>query len=371
MKTVAVVLAQNPQNCGMYSVDLTALSFFERLGISPDLFCPIGDEKNRSKELGKLSINYLHSIRELDSYDYVIYWGDFTTNPAYGINDFANRDVRLGGSANREAAIRRWKDIHIGEKPTGQICISASQNFQNLAGGNTFGITDYVELFFDRFDYVLPRDPISMEAIQKLAPKNWAGQAEQGIDAAYMLSGLERGAYAEKMKARGYFVCFFHRSKLENIGALTGEISRKTGLVPVYLDRWLNAPLHEIDDYYFYNIGLIKNSSFVISDTYHVCVNSFNCQVPVFGIGIDEGKMLGTLGDFKKKILFEMHCQDDNYTVFKDRVMHPRKIDIILEKIYSNLGDAAKSYAFLAGQKKAYEQRLRDIFSFSDKGPSA
>ena len=39
MKRIAVVLAYNPRNAGMFSVDLAASHFFSNLGISVEFFC--------------------------------------------------------------------------------------------------------------------------------------------------------------------------------------------------------------------------------------------------------------------------------------------------------------------------------------------
>ena len=50
----------------------------------------------------------------------------------------------------------------------------------------------------------------------------------------------------------------------------------------------------------------IAQARFVLTDTYHVSVNAMAMGVPVYGIGRHAAGQTGTLGDFKKKVLFDM-----------------------------------------------------------------
>ena len=65
MKSVAVILAKNMSNCGMYSVDLAALHFFQKLNVPYDLFCAIPP----ATVCGELNINFLQTSEQLDDYD--------------------------------------------------------------------------------------------------------------------------------------------------------------------------------------------------------------------------------------------------------------------------------------------------------------
>ncbi len=363
MAKIAAVLAYDRVNCGMYSVDLSAIEFFGRIGLDVNLFCPLNNPESEEHRQKSMGVQYLSDASQLDSYDCVVYWGDFTTNLHYGTRGYSFREQKFGVAKSEQEAFANWAAKHIGKKPAGQVCVSVSQNFQTLIDGQIKSMPDYPQMFADRFDYVFPRDPVSLQAITALMPDDWSGKAAQGIDIAHLVSSIRKDSFPSNIKTQGYFACFFHRSGLKNVGNVIASVSKATGLLPVYLDRWLKAPESASEDIYNRNIAVIKQAEFLISDTYHVCVNGMNCRVPVVGVGKDQKRMTGTVGDFKKQTLFEMHGIGDNYLkVTGDRVGN-RDLDKLVEIINrATDGSWPKRIEQLTQQRSDYEELLKNTF---------
>jgi hypothetical protein len=85
----------------------------------------------------------------------------------------------------------------------------------------------------------------------------------------------------------------------------------------------------------------------VVTDLYHLAINGMRLGVPVFGLGNPAGSQQGSLGDFKKKILFKMLNLERFYIEVDPG--GSQGVDGLIEQV--------------ARELPLYEQNLSDIYS--------
>jgi hypothetical protein len=339
----------------MYSVDLAARAFFSHLNCDFDLLVTqtgmrrgarflrtvLSDSSllRKRKQFGRLCFTLIEDARHFERYSHVVYWGDFLNNPVYR-KIFSEVDVRLKHSGSTEAAIERWFSLylHAGRKRTGTV-ISVGGNFQNQLDASDPEVSEAYRYLGENFDAIMPRDEFSTSNLSASLSRTSRPHIKQGLDCAFLLEPSPR-------KNNGtYFAHHFGRSGFKNIHRLISEVERLSGLKARALDGWLAADPKTVDRQFARNRELIAGAAFVLSDTYHVCVNSLSCRVPVYGLGRTSSKQVGTLGDFKKGTLFSMFQADDRYFVNPD----------LPEEDY--FATTAKAIAeFEAEQGKSWEQ---------------
>jgi hypothetical protein len=243
----------------------------------------------------------------LAGYSHVVFWGDFVNSPIYA-DPFAKVDVELGHSETRAAARDRWLQIYTRPKSlTGGRVLSVGTNFQvDPAPDDPLGKVVYRNVGAN-FDLILPRDKYSTHNIRSRLPAQSPVRVVQGLDCAFLLAPPTRP------EARPYFAYYFGRSKFAEPWRLVGEVSQRTGIQGRPIDGWLSVNAHNAHHVFERCRATLAGAAFVISDTYHVCVNAMAAGVPVFGIGRDHTVQHGTLGDFKKRTLFAMFNLQDSY----------------------------------------------------------
>jgi hypothetical protein len=104
-------------------------------------------------------------------------------------------------------------------------------------------------------------------------------------------------------KKSDLFCYFFGRSGYKDTGLLIDALRSKFQLQALDLSGWLrlNAKTAERD---FAELRRrISSARFVLSDTYHVCINAINLGTTVICLGKEVKSQFGTLGDFKKRQL--------------------------------------------------------------------
>lgn len=314
MTKIAVILAGHNGNSGMYSVDLAAARFFAAHHCDFTLFTAqeVFDRSFTIEGIPVLSIDEQTSLRE---YTHLVYWGDFINNPAYGIRDFASRDVKLGISPDIDSAYLRWKKIfNLHETQFEGTVISVGNNFQNDLSGFTESDPDVLSRLAERFDAILPRDPFSLQNLANVLPRGSWTKIRQGMDCAFLLMA------DEPRSPERYFCYFFGRSKIEDMEQLVKEIEEVTGARGVPIDRWLKLRPRNAHTNFLKSRDMMRNAAFVVSDTYHFLINSITMGVPVIALGRSVDKQRGTLGDFKKYTLFSM-LGIENYYIPKTKKM--------------------------------------------------
>lgn len=313
---IAVICAYNPANAGMYSVDLAASAYLSGRDCDFDLFVAHFRCDRAARIANRLRLYRLtrpqttaHGMRyrlyfdpaQLSEYSHVVFWGDFTNNPVYGDRDFTNWDRRYTYSRSRPAAMARWKTLYAltGGKPAARV-VSAGQNFQNdyHAYGQDFG--DVFASLGAHFDHILPRDPHSLTNLSGMLGADAHARVEQGIDCAFLLDSDAAPADT------GTFCYHFARSGFEDVDGLVRAVQAATGLRPVHLAEWFRLPDATADAAFTRMRQEMLGARFVLTDTYHVCVNALTLGVPTYCVGRAAAGQVGTLGDFKKKVLFDM-----------------------------------------------------------------
>src|SRR5690606_7616273 len=94
---------------------------------------------------------------------------------------------------------------------------------------------------------------------------------------------------------------------------LIQSIARMTGLEAVGLPNWLHLKPESAARQFRHQRAIVTSAQFLVTDIYHLSINALNCGVPVFCLGRPDGGQIGTLGDFKKKVLFSMLGLEDRY----------------------------------------------------------
>lgn len=305
---IGVVCAFNVSNAGMYSVDLAAYQFFTKLGANFDLIVIQSRHKAEKEKYGRIPFRIVRDPAALSEYDLIIYWGDFLNNPVYGTGDFARREVRLYGTSDTDEGFSFWKKIMLGD-PSGKVpSISVSNNMQGLPSDP--GVDpEMSEIYASRFSSIFPRDPLGTQRVKSFSP---AANVGQGIDAAFLLDHSALGIET-RPERNNTFCTFFARSKIKNVDQIVAETETRTGLKAVSIDSWFNCGAGRSDRVFKEMISTMSRSHFIISDTYHFCVNSLTLGIPAVAIGRETDDQVGTLGDHKKRTLFDMFGLGKSY----------------------------------------------------------
>lgn len=318
MKT-AFITAMNPGNMGMYTVDRAIIELFGERRQSHRIFCAHPPFKRGYYKLKKLGIDIglkkkwnegiiekeqYSNLQQLQGFDNVIFWGDFTVNPEYGHHDFIDYDLRFALSRTPKDAIDRWRTLFSSKNMPGSRVMSFGQNFlhDSLAGGMKF--FDEARSVMAGVSMALPRDSGSTDRFRGLELPGC--RVTHGCDAA-MLKIVNETFEA----GRDYFVYYFSRSNFDNKDEIISTVSDKLKLKPIELYNW-NWFKTDFEKRWSDLRSLIKKSKFVITDMYHCAINSIALLKIPLVIGNPSISQSGTLGDFKKKILTE-DCRLSEY----------------------------------------------------------
>ena len=293
----------------MFSVELAALKFFQELGLPFELLkAQYKPWYHVANKLQTPRFEILKHCSDFKKYDTVVYWGDFLNNPVFGFEEFARRDFKLGHSESKLAGFDRWKSLYLPNSSSpGTKWLSLGNNFQNVNIDTLSRLPGAQDIFdgFDLFDAIVPRDSVSQDNIENLFPR--AGKAIcSGMDLAFALDLKRLAQPVHSQEASGqFFGYFFGRSNVENASAAIKFLEQKTGVSGVNLSAWLSMSKLRPQSDFLRIAGKILKSKFVISDTYHLLINSLNLGVPVIGLGGKAEFQDGSCGDFKKLVLFD------------------------------------------------------------------
>jgi hypothetical protein len=309
MKNIALICALPVlSNSGMLSVDLA----FETVkNYIPD--CNVvrfsAEEINRP---GSIPIVYkkLTSIDQLESFDLIIYWGDFMQWIKYGPTYIGNAGLKTYSEDNNislETAkldtLNNWYKLFLLE---GRIDLQK----KTIIFGSTLCGLDSVQISNNRYrdalislyknsKTVLMRDIVSAHFNSQLLETN---NMFYGCDCALLFDPLVvPEPTILPLSKSNYFVYSFGRSNLNlELEELCLEISKHTGIKAVKIS-WLDPKLSV--DSLLKNLAIIRNSKFAITDIYHFSVNSWRENVPTLTFGrASVYPSQGTLPDKKKEI---------------------------------------------------------------------
>ncbi len=296
---IAVICAAHRGNSGMYSVDAAAQAYFSSRPCEFDIF--VTQHQKDGPRFTHGDVRVLSDMDQLRDYSHIVYWGDFLNNPMYGQGDYARRDVMFGHSATVDEGYARWQALHACfDKVPGQRILSVGNNFQHNYQKPRHNFAPIFRKLEANFDLILPRDSFSVLNVARRFTFEGMSRVKAGMDCAFLLPPLPE-APREDM-----FTYFFGRSKLEEPERLVAMVEERTGLRGKAVPAWLRLDHRTAPEDFAASRRQLARSRFVLSDTYHFCINSFILGTPVIGLGRAEVAQNGTLGDFKKRVLFDM-----------------------------------------------------------------
>jgi len=319
MRKTAFITAFNPGNMGMYTVDRAIIDMFAEHKNDYKILCAHSPFKTAYYKLRHLGINIgikkrwkegivrkdlCTSLDQLNEFERIVFWGDFTLNPEYGFNDFTEYDERFLLSSSKEESIQRWKKLYSTSDLSSSKIMTFGQNFQSesLVKGNH--LSNELTNIMGGVSIALPRDSKSLNNLKTLDLANC--NIIQACDPAMMKITNHNHNDTEN-----HFVYYFSRSNISSSEKLISQIADKLQLTPVELKNWNYFQGNFESRWQNFN-KLIKSSKFVLTDTYHCAVNAISLNKIPLVLSNPAHQQHGTLGDFKKQILLR-DCHISKY----------------------------------------------------------
>jgi hypothetical protein len=330
MKT-AVVLAYNSSNTGMYSVDISALQLFSKLEVPVDFLVGAGLDSFGWIEYGNIRLRKIKNPDILAGYDNIVYWGDFTTSPHYGIEDYFKLIRHYDGINSREHIFERWQKIHLLkdiDKGSRRI-FSFGQNFQTLSHSAAQLNLASLASYYERFDAIMPRDSHSCDELKANFPTLSPGRLTMGSDCAFLLDHTQR---RERSGRTGQICMVLGRSKVANFQPVIDRLAGQ-GYKFRYINRWLDSPANNFNAYYEGAIRELRSSDAVITDTYHFAINAIREGVTPVVLARAETGQTSTVGDFKKKVLLRDLVAEDLLAEFHGDGLNEEEVNAIVTRV--------------------------------------
>lgn len=329
MRKIAVILAHNIRNAGMYSVDLAAAENFPS---GTDFFSERAYPSGAY--LPKSPVHQYRGAGDLQGYSDVVFWGDFTTSIHYGISDYrrpfrsrATWPTRKLLSGRRFDALfekqwfEEWKSKYLPFSSEIRFH-SVAQNFQIRNDAIDDLMNENIEKY-KSFDTIITRDRVSSKYLEELGLSN----VTSSCDAAFF-TPLPRRTQT-KRSGRKKVGIFLFRSGLENQHDLEKIITKQIDVEITRFPEWLKNNRNVRENYQIC-INLMRDCDAIISDTYHFLINSINLGVPTIGVGKYCSTQTTTISDFKKSVLFdELGIKDNFYTVSPPKISERSLRDLV------------------------------------------
>jgi hypothetical protein len=328
----AVILAFNSRNAGMYSVDLAAFRLFESLSLPVDYFRVSGRGAMGLVKHGQIPIYDLPDPAVLEHYDAIVFWGDFTTSPSYGREDFYLQINGADGESSRAELYDYWQRVFLldGQERGARRIFSVGQNFQTLqtdaAGQDISGLAR----LYEQFDSFMPRDSMSLNALVRTFPGIDRAKLAQGVDCALMLNECSTGP--RPAGRSGIIGGFFNRSRIRNVAELGVEL-KKRGYDIADVDRWLRLPTNRVHEGFREMCGQIRSFDCVLTDTYHFAVNAIREGTTPVVIGREAHEQTTTVGDYKKKVLLADLGASELYTEIAGDLLSREQVQQIVGQV--------------------------------------
>ena len=318
MKRIAVFCALPPdRNTGMATVDLAAVCVLRRLAPEAEITLYAYGSGSVYPE-GVLPYGYV-DVREYEeryfSSDIFLFWGDFTHTRAYWLKD-------------RQMTAQQYEDYaqYIFLKTR-----TASRLQHAVVYGSTIITNDALDQedaayyadfnrFFGNAGAVYFRDALSAAKVSPLR----GNEASLGCDCAFLLEDHDLHqveGYVPAEQRQGVGVFFSRSPSKVKMMLFAREVARYLEEPYAWLP-WLQYPYgYRRERWPLAAIGFriragdtdtgqilsqLSGYSYIVTDTYHVCVNAWRMGIPAICIGQGVGGALQSLSDKKKEILYEM-----------------------------------------------------------------
>ena len=363
---IAVIAATNPgyMNPGMLTVDLAAAGVLRRAvphGViswyalhPPDQFGEIHSSVNPSE----LPFNWLSLVEHFDDvcgHDVILLWGDFLQARHYLVQDAVDRLVQ--GSNNSLSAERALDVLYrcllfADATPAvlNKVIVFGSSilfNRQTDYSRDRYG--DYLARLFWNCGALWAREPVSAAKMQHLR-QDYASTS-LGTDSAFLLrdedlASLSTTSWIDDPPFEDRVGLFFGtrtrppRALLGFLRDVTRQLDLQLEWLPWFpvhewmrsapASSWRNPVLAAALAYgrrkivrlmtrgTHYSAGdllaAVGRYRFIVTDTYHLCVNAWRAGTPAICFGSAEGTPKHqTLNDYKKRVLYEMYDASDFY----------------------------------------------------------
>lgn len=331
---IAVVCADLPdRNTGMVTVDLAAHTIVARMFPQAQVtLYSLGRGGKSPYAAGETAHGYLDIVAHADEFldaDVLLYWGDFIHSCAYWELDMKtwNTQMMTLAPAAREALVRTQEEhrsrlIFLSSQSARQlrkVIVFGSTIITNEAGDLKFPAyhTDF-ERFFSGISAVHFRDALSAAKISPLR----GDEATLACDCALLLDDADLNqlsGFRPAPRRKGLGV-FFGRSpnKLQMLlfsRLLGSALGQPCHWLPWFASntkmrlaaRLLGYRVPQEDVSPGAILSALSGCEFVVTDTYHVCVNAWRLGIPAACIGAGAHIAHSSVGDKKKEILYEMY----------------------------------------------------------------
>lgn len=349
MKRIAVFCALPPdRNTGMATVDLAAMSVIKR--IAPDAEITLyayGKPTHLTYQPGDLPYQYLNVEEHTEKYlssDVFVFWGDFTHARSYWTIDRAYPHTTLGNVSEADAAKWNMAQFIRASQYIFLTALPPSRLKNVVVFGSTIITNDTADeldevyykpfvTFFTNIRTVLFRDALSAARISPLR----SSEATLGCDCALLLQDgdlMQIAGFVPAAERKGVGV-FFGRSPSKTkmmifSRVVASHVGEKCSWLPWFkwyppgrnyqLKSWILGFKLRPDDV---DTGKLLSSltgyKYIITDTYHLCVNAWRMGIPAICIGEGAGAAHTSLNDKKKETLYDMYGAREFY-VFRETI---------------------------------------------------
>lgn len=362
---IAIICARLPdRNTGMLTVDLAAHSMmhkhFSHANITLYAF-DIGNADTYGKS--ESPYQYKDILQNKETFlasDVFLFWGDFIQSHSYWEYDMKawihELEQLSADSYNQKIATQvsnRSKYIFLSE--LSDVQLKKVLVFGSTIITNDATVTDdsvYMQdfnRFFSKIGAVFFRDALSAAKISPLRDH----QPTLGSDCALLLENDDLkslGGFVQAEQRQGVGV-FFGRSpsKAQMMlfsKILSSELKETASWLPWFPS---SKKIKFLGKLFSYNaqmeaekpgvlLSQMSGYKYIITDTYHICVNAWRMGIPAVCIGRGADNAVNSLADKKKEILFEMYGARQLY-VFLENIKIPsgmRKEATRIAKVLKN-----------------------------------
>lgn len=333
MKNVAVVCALPPErNTGMATVDLAAYAIIPTLVPDTNVtFYSYGKVGEYAYQEGELPFHYVDLTDRPEEYlnsDLIIFWGDFIHSRSYWEKDRGDWDKAATSGSLEKRREEYGKYIFLStlsEEALKKAIIFGSTIITNSAGDM---LDDFyrsnMERLLEHAGGVFFRDALSAA---KASPYRGL-QASLACDCALLLEEdhhRDLPGYVKPSERSGVGVYFGRTGSRLSMLCFAKVLARQLGEKDSWIPwlhtrrRWrliarlFGYEVAETDVAPGVLLTQLGGYSYIVTDTYHLCVNAWRLGIPAVCIGKGSAVSEHSLADKKKEILFEMYGAREFY----------------------------------------------------------
>jgi hypothetical protein len=325
MKIALVCAHPDLSNSGMLSVDLAfeSLKKYFNSEIEITRFCSWKDIERP----GVISMSYkkLEDISQLEQFDKIIYWGDFLHWCKYGPSFMSGKGTSWYAEQHNISIDNAKK--HLTDKWYSMYLLENRTDLQKKSivfGGTVYGLSSdqirdhryktALSSLYQNSRLVLMRDVLSAFYVSQLFDDR---RFSYGCDCALFLDKIED--LLDEINTEPYLVYSFGRCNYtQELETFACSLAEKAGIKTVKL-QWLHPKTNVTE--FAKNLQIIRNAKYVVTDIYHLAINSWRENTPTLTIGNGNAYHgQGTLGD-KKKEVFNSQILAMNYYHYTDNIL--------------------------------------------------